>query len=268
MVHQLCLVSTIPYNKYVQTVSTLQAFTGLISPQDISTYTMLCKPINVFKPKFEPGKVNQIESYYMKLITTWDEPDIDINQVISETAFTQKLFSGESGTANNVDKTWTLQISDIPIAGKNQVCSAQTIYELTLVHNHVLMDRIKNDDGAIDDTKDSFLYFLNDLGYEVINQYWIKGIRFFHGDIIIEITKIFIRNDTYSGEEQPTKIPLKLLDESNGFQVKAFINVPKVTDLDLINQGLKDLMKLQEFLKNLVKFEIPDRIYMDSRVAK
>ena len=72
MVHQLSLVSSIPHNKYLQTISTLQALTGLIQPESISTYTLLAKPSYAFKPKFEPGKVNQIEQYYMRCITTWN----------------------------------------------------------------------------------------------------------------------------------------------------------------------------------------------------
>lgn len=184
----------------------------------------------------------------MKSITTWDE-DININDPIIDNHFTSKLFNGEN-------KIWTLQIADIPIAGKNQICSLQNIYESTLVYN-------ANDN--------SFLQFLNDLGYEVINQFWNKGLRFFYGDIVIEIYKIFIRDDSKESEDKDSaekdKITLKLLDESNGFQIKAFINVPKSTDLDIINQGYKDLVKLQENLKGLVKFEIPDRIFMDSRVS-
>lgn len=188
----------------------------------------------------------------MKSITTWDE-DININDPIIDKQFTSKLFTGEN-------KIWTLQIADIPIAGKNQICSLQNIYESTLVYN-------SNDN--------SFLQFLNDLGYEVINQFWNKGLRFFYGDIVIEIYKIFIRDDgqqeenpdDMEGIQKSDKITLKLLDESNGFQIKAFINVPKSTDLDIINQGYKDLVKLQDNLKGLVKFEIPDRIFMDSRVS-
>lgn len=92
-----------------------------------------------------------------------------------------------------------------------------------------------------------------------------KGYSIFHGDIVIEIFKVFIRDDSnknYASNE----IPLTLLDKSNSFQVKCFINIPKATDIDLINQGTKELLKLQDFLKNLINLEIPDRIYMDSRV--
>ena len=115
--------------------------------------------------------------------------------------------------------------------------------------------------------KDSFLVFLSDLGYEVINQYWLKGIRFFYGDIIIEIYKIFIRDDTDS-HVSTNGIKLKLLDESNQFQIKTYININKSTEIDLINLGVKELIKLQDALKNLFVLEIPDRMYMDSRVRQ
>ncbi|CUM68190.1 uncharacterized protein PRCAT00005909001 [Priceomyces carsonii] len=303
MVHQLSLHSTIPHTSFAQTVTTLQALTGLISPEPIATYTLTTKPHNVFKPKFEPGKVNQIEQYYMECITTWPCEDISLSDVA------KPILKGDNITVDKLftdgtDRTWTLQISDIPIAGKNQVCSAQTIFESTLVHHHTNInivtddahlneskmedvEEIKIEDIDIDikenadkDTKhessisqtkkskDSFLQFLEDLGYDVINQFWIKGIRFFYGDVIIEMYKVFIRNDdeAKSSDSANESIRLKLLDESNTFQIKAYTNIPKSTDVELKDQGTRELLKLKEILKNSIKFEIPDRIYMDSRV--
>ncbi|KAL6449960.1 SRB5 Mediator of RNA polymerase II transcription subunit 18 [Candida maltosa Xu316] len=345
MVHQLSLVSSIPHNKYLQTVSTLQALTGQSHQQSISTYTLLTKPSYAFKPKFEPGKINQIEQYYMRCITTWSEEvddegeskfDLSKPVIPKETnIIVKKLFTGD---ADDVERVWTLQISDIPIAGKNQGCCQQQMNESTLVHTHTTVEistekvensvdtmdidptpkvedmkqeEIRKEDDRKDETKpkeelpkpeesnnakdvemidltedtavkqeqdannapeisstrkDSFLIFLSDLGYEVINQYWLKGIRFFHGDIIIEIYKIFIRDDDII--ESTDGIKLKLLDESNQFQIKAYINVNKSTDIDLINAGVKELIKLQEFLKNLFVLEIPDRMFMDSRIKQ
>ncbi|KAK7686900.1 hypothetical protein QCA50_009977 [Cerrena zonata] len=49
----------------------------------------------------------------------------------SNEIYADRLFVGD-----DTKKEWTLQISDIPNAGKNQVCSAQNIYESTLVHHH------------------------------------------------------------------------------------------------------------------------------------
>lgn len=291
MVHQLSLVSTIPHNQYGQTVSTLQALTGLLSPQPIATYTLITQPHNVFKPKFEPGKVNQIEQYYMKCITTWTDntsKKLNIAKPVvkdgeNDDILVDKLFSGDG--EGSPRRNWTLQISDIPIAGKNQACSAQTIFESTLVHTHTTVKDIvkaksepKEDPVDVDmDTqepekavesesrKDSFLQFVEELGYDIINQYWIKGIRFFHGDIVIEIFKVFIRDDTVETTADG-KIKLKLLDESNTFQIKTYINIPRATDVELINQGTKELLRLQEFIKNLFQLEIPDRMYMDTRV--
>lgn len=326
MVHQLSLVSTVSHSNYIQTISTLQALTGLLTPQLISTYTLVTKPHDIFKPKFEPGKVNQIEQFYMRCITTWNDKtgnELDLSSPVIESEteiLVDRLFLGVDDRRN-----WTMQISDIPIAGKNQACSAQTIYESTLVHHHTkVMDKKKiqldvsnesnmeidakdedkdnikqekndteigkdseelkeSDDKPKEDVetkknnapvlkelevlnrRDSFLQFLEDLGYDVINQFWMKGVRFFHGDIVIEIFKIFIRDDEKDAAED--KIRLKLLDPSNTFQIRTYINVPKSTDVELINQGTKDLLKLQDFLKNLIKLEIPDRMFMDSRVT-
>ncbi|KAI5948720.1 SRB5 [Candida theae] len=378
MVQQLSLVSSIPHSNYLQTITSLQAITGILQPQKISTYSLITKPNHVFKPIFEPGKINQIEQYYMRCSTTWEEPlksqggsssQLDIAKPIfkddkENPILVKKLFHNDDNnntiTADDgVDRVWTLQISDIPIAGKNQTCSQQTIYESTLVHTHVGVDNepasdlddkmdvdadvkeekegnvgteaievkkvedmtasksddatIKKEDGAETDVNmedsstkdaikdvdtdkgasievtttiktepkeastrtkstpsrktqtDSFLIFLNDLGYEVVNQYWVKGVRFFYKDIVIEIYKIFIRDDDYEGKDDDA-IKLKLLDESNTFQVKCFVNVPKTTDVELINAGAKELTKLQEFVKSLFLLEVPDRMSMDSRV--
>lgn len=324
MVHQLLLCSSISQDNYIQTVSTLQAFTGVLNPQDIATYTLLTKPHNIFKPKFEPGKVNQIEQYYMKCTTTWaDSAALDLNlaQPIipgKSDIRVDRLFSGKEV------KHWTLQISDIPNAGKNPVL-AQNFYESTLVHHHtakpdhlqkesiptalekngkestskvndsetdlmeidpdnaskekessevatnkesVQPNEALQDEHKPKDEKDSFLQFLEELGYDVVNQYWAKGIRFFHGDIVIEIFKILVRDDDLDASSADRGIKLKLLDESNTFQIKAFINYPKGASVDLVNQGTKDLVKMKELLHNLFELEVPDRMFMDARVNR
>ncbi|OBA23632.1 mediator of RNA polymerase II transcription subunit 18 [Metschnikowia bicuspidata var. bicuspidata NRRL YB-4993] len=336
MGHQLLLTSCIPHNNFTQTVATLQALTGSRKPQTINTYTLLTRPRNVFKPKFEPGKVNQIEQFYMKCTTVWDDDAaqrLDIAAPIlkdSSDINVDRLFAGKEV------KHWTLQISDIPNAGKNQV-SAQNFYESTVVHHHTIVKegpppgaaakdntpsstQRENALGtnphtesapkhigpgsAIDDaievvpadspelpasneqtsdkpaedvemteapgnpaeTKDSFLQFLEDLGYGVVNQYWTKGIRFFQGDIVIEIFKVLIRDDDAPFQE--SKIKLQPLDESNAFQIKAYISFPKGTSVDIINKRTKDLTSLQATLHNLFDLKVPDRMCMDSRVAR
>lgn len=321
MVHQLLLCSSISQDNYIQTVSTLLALTGVLNPQDIATYTLLTKPHNIFKPKFEPGKVNQIEQYYMKCTTTWaDSAALELNlaqPIISGKSDIRvdRLFSGKEV------KHWTLQISDIPNAGKNPVL-AQNFYESTLVHHHTAKhDHLQSErtltaleangkespskanDSETDlmeidpenaskekdtseeatkkesvhahedvekpkDEKDSFLQFLEELGYDVVNQYWAKGIRFFHGDIVIEIFKILVRDDDLDASSADRGIKLKLLDESNTFQIKAFINYPKGASVDLVNQGTKDLVKMKELLHNLFELEVPDRMFMDARVNR
>lgn len=292
MAHQLLLCSSILHANYVQTVSTLQALTGVLHPQEIATYTLLTKPHNVFKPKFEPGKVNQIEQYYMKCSTTWSDDAAKnlASPIVKESELlVERLFSGKEV------KHWTLQISDIPNAGKNPIL-AHNFYESTLAHHHTTK-RVKkkqptevkveqngeiinlDEDIAMGDATmkteqdseptvevDSFLQFIEDLGYDVVNQYWLKGIRFFYGDIVIEIFKLLVRDDEAVSTEE-SKLKLKLLDESNAFQIKAYINFPKGASVDLINNGTKELTKLKESLHNLFELEVPDRMFMDSRVS-
>ncbi|KAI3403438.2 SRB5 [Candida oxycetoniae] len=497
MVHQLSLVASIPHSSYLQTIATLQAITGQVQPQQISTYTLIAKPNHVFKPKFEPGKINQIEQYFMKCTTTWSSfLELDLSKPVlnnkingTQDIIARKLFIEEEKTSRDNDcnvgnskdtierseivdqhclnrhglnskdtieqseiseqhclhclnrhglnskdtierseisdqhclhclhrhglnsnvgnskeklasegqfgneKVWTFQICDIPIAGKNQSCSQQTIYESTLIHTHIAVDSqveneikvklekkqseaeaegeaeqnfskksqeeetdamqidsmeggkgggnaqpaIKSEDEPKTELKiepstapktdpsmvpktepstapktepstapktepstapktepstapktepstapktepstapktvtkrrnDSFLIFLNDLGYSVINQYWVKGVRFFYGDIIIELFKVFIRDDSQS-EDDDRGIKLKLLDDSNTFQIKCYINIAKSTEIELINQGVKHLGHLQDLIKGLFLLEISDRSFLDSRVT-
>lgn len=325
MVHQLLLCASILQQNYIQTVSTLQALTGVLDPQETATYTLLTKPHNIFKPKFEPGKVNQIEQYYMRCTTTWNDSaaqELNLSKPIipgKSDIRVERLFSGKEV------KHWTLQVSDIPNAGKNPVL-AQNFYESTLVHHHTArrvaekkeskdiaqkkegsqggdapqakdnesdlmeidpedasksteskattnndaqpQDAVKEEEEQPIDIKDSFLQFLEELGYDVVNQYWSKGIRFFHGDIVIEIFKIFVRDDDPEASSADLGIKLKLLDESNTFQIKAFINYPKGTSVDLINQGTKSLVKIKELLHNLFELDVPDRMFMDARVNR
>lgn len=306
---QLLLCASIPHSKYIQTVSTLEALTGILKPLPISTYTLFTKPYNAFKPKFEPGKVNQIEQYYMRCTTIWSDAasaNLDLAQPIiagESQVLVDRLFAGKEV------KHWTFHISDLPNAGKSTVL-VHNYHESTLVHHHTKgleVAQVKteaNDENAVveievkspavsdievkaekDDSdlvdlmdvdtpssktaesKDSFLQFLEALGYEVVNQYWIKGIRFFYGDIIIEIFKVFVRDDNAAPTEDG-RLKLKLLDLSNTFQIKAYLNFAKGASVDLVTQGTKDLTKLKESLANLFELEVPDRMFMDSRVTR
>lgn len=318
---QLLLCASIPHSKYTQTVSTLEALTGILNPQQISTYTLFTKPYYAFKPKFEPGKVNQIEQYYMRCTTIWSD------DASSKLDLAQPFIAGESEVlvdrlfAGKEVKHWTFHISDLPNAGKSTVL-VHNFHESTLVHHHtkglavaemktgpdlqkaqtsenitenktedgpvaevidviaeepMVADAVKKEDsGSADlmevdapetESKDSFLQFLEALGYVVVNQYWVKGIRFFYGDIIIEIFKVFVRDDDAAPTED-SRLKLKLLDLSNTFQIKAYVNFAKGASVDLVTQGTKDLTKLKEMLANLFELEVPDRMSMDSRVTR
>lgn len=263
MGHQLLLCATVPHSKYVQTMATLSALTGVLHPQDIATYTLVTKPHNVFKPKFEPGKVNQIEQFYMRCTTTWTDVAWDLAEPFTEESelHVDRLFQGKEV------KYWTLHILDLPNAAKNPVL-AYNYHESTIVHHHAAPAAVKTEDSDAMETdpKDSFLQFLEDLGYDVTNQYWLKGIRFFHGDIVIELFKLFVRNDSEAAADG--KLKLKVLDASNAFQVKAYMDFPKGARVDSISNGTKELTTLKETLNNLFELEVPDRMFMDTRVTR
>lgn len=156
MVHQLSLVGSVPSTQYEITVQTLQLLSGM-NPIDTQQHYVSLKPRFPFKPEFILGKLNQIDQYRVKLISSYTGE--------------KKSFS----SAELKDK-WCLQILDIPNAGKRSTCQ-QNIYETLIV-----------DTGAHDDLNG----FLEELGYIVDYEYWSRGVRFYYNNIIVEMYQISV----------------------------------------------------------------------------
>lgn len=161
------------------------------------------------------------------------------------------------------DSIWTLQLSDIPAGGKTQV-SIQNIYETTIYET------------------DDIIGYLDELGYMHETEFWVKGMRFYFGDVIIELSRHYVIDDTIADqtgsssdgaiEISDTNIKpksssnLKLLNPNGSYLLKTFVNVGEVTDLESVVIGTRQLDGLKKELEDIVLLRIPDRTSMDSRI--
>ncbi|ODV87682.1 hypothetical protein CANARDRAFT_5001 [[Candida] arabinofermentans NRRL YB-2248] len=259
MVQQLSLTCDIPKSQFQVLRITLESLTGM-KPRELAQHTVILKPKFPFNPEQRAGKINQIESYRIRMTRIWGNKDPSQTNTTNE---------GESildpvNKASIDDSIWTLQLSDIPAAGKRSV-SIQNLYETTIY---------KTDD---------VLGYIDELGYMPEVEYWNSGLRFFYNDIIIEIFRLFVADakaksvnidneeDTsmtdLDSQTSDNKTPLKLLDGSGQFQIKCFVNVAKLNDLDNVARGAKQLESLKSELSGLIELDVRDRIMMDSRVG-
>ncbi|CDK25478.1 unnamed protein product [Kuraishia capsulata CBS 1993] len=256
MVQQVSLMSTIAASQYNLTQLTLMSLTGM-RPLDLSTHTVTLKPKFPFKPEVVAGKVNQIEQYRIRMNRVWDAPLLEEIEKLDEGEIKgQSIFETGENAIKNLQDIWTLQVSEIPLAGK-RTTSSQTIYEITVC-----------------DT-DDILGYLDELGYMPETEFWTKGSRFFYNDVIIEVFKIFqgkpkspqAENDEFAMETDETgETELEELDSAKKFFVKACINVAKITDVDNLTKASKQLETLKTELSGLFELEMPNRVAMDSRL--
>ncbi|ODV96853.1 hypothetical protein PACTADRAFT_32353 [Pachysolen tannophilus NRRL Y-2460] len=259
MVHQLSLVAEIPQPQYMLSVSTLAAITGM-TPEDLSLHVVLLKPKFPFNPEIQAGKVNQIEQYRIRITSSFDSSSGTQQRAQAQAQLeSQSIFEFNKNSNDLTSRKWTIQVSEIPSAGRRTV-SSQNIYESTIVNT-----------GAHND----LIGYLDELGYSLETEFWIKGVRFYHNDIIIEIYRIYVKSDNIStvivpiGEKEQDLAKLyklELLDKTGKFFVKCFVNVERQTGVESITKANKQLDLLKNELSGLIDLEIPDRIAMDSRV--
>ncbi|ODQ81257.1 hypothetical protein BABINDRAFT_160632 [Babjeviella inositovora NRRL Y-12698] len=218
-----------------------------MAPLPVRVHTLLAMPYLKYYPKVEPGKVNQIEMCKIRVQREWTLADWEDHtpQIRARSVVHNERLGND---------VWTIQLSDIPLAGKRSTTS-QAIYESTITSGNVLP-------------------YLTVLGYKMETEFWVQGHRFFHNRIIIELTRIFVANtETFQREmgerenKTPEKIPLQLLDRSGQFLVRAYVNVAKMTDVDALSRANTELLLLQAELAGLFDLAMPDRMCMDGRVA-
>lgn len=254
MVQQLSLTAQVEKSKIQRLLLTLETLTGNIS-SPMHKHSVILKPRYPFTPENIPGKFNQIDSYRIRMNRIWENgfpPNFtDFNNSLIK-------ITGESITKPNENinnSIWTLQLSDIPAGGKNPTL-IQNIYETTIYQT------------------DDVIGYLDELGYMHEAEFWTDGVRFYYGNVILELSKIYILDnnnksvviDTESSSQSLSESNLKLLDGSGNCHVKAYVNVGALNDLESAALGIKQLESLKKELADIVELTIPDRTVMDSRI--
>lgn len=263
MVQQLSLTAQVPSGKVQRLLLTLQALTGNIQ-HSMHQHTVILRPRYPFIPEIIPGKVVQIESYRVRMNRIWED---GYPSKFEHSTIAGDEILGESITKPNEninDSIWTLQLSDIPAGGKN-LALIQNIYETTIYQT------------------DDVIGYLDELGYMHETEFWTNGVRFYYGNAIIELTKLYVldkKNNAETIEDVDMKdvdhnksdaikndlSNLKLLDPSETCHLKAYVNIGALNDLENVNLGLRQLESLQRELSEIIQLHIPDRTTMDSRI--
>lgn len=140
-------------------------------------------------------------------------------------------------------------MSDIPLAGKRPH-SSQAINEFTV------------------EATDDLVGYLEELGLQPELEYWWKGFRFYHGHVLIEFFRIFVKNDSDMDMEESAEVDLRLLDPSGKYIVKASVSIESMSDLDSYQKASRELDNAKSELSGLFDLSIPDRMSMDSRITR
>lgn len=260
MVQQLSLTAQVPSSKVNKLLLTLETLTGNVH-SEMNQHSTILRPRYPFTPEIKPGKVVQIESYCIRMNRIWE-----VGYSSKFPASRESEIKGDSITKQDSnllnDSIWTLQLSDIPAGGKTTV-SVQNIYETTIYQT------------------DDVIGYLDELGYIYEAEFWRNGIRFFYGNIIIEIYQLYIIDDDKNksmtdsesqnvnntqNNKDSSPLSLKLLDKSGNCFVKAFVNVGSLNDVENVSLGTKQLESLKNELSEIIELHIPDRLAMDSRI--
>lgn len=257
MVQQLSLTAQVEKSKIQQLLLTLETLTGNIS-SPMHKHSVILKPRYPFTPENIPGKFNQIDSYRIRMNRIW-EHGFPSNFTDSNNSINK--ITGESITKPNENinnSIWTLQLSDIPAGGKNSTL-IQNIYETTIYQT------------------DDVIGYLDELGYMHEAEFWTDGVRFYYGNVILELSKIYVLDNNNNNNKSTVieadlssqslfESDLKLLDGSGNCHVKAYVNVGALNDLESAALGIKQLESLKKELLDIVELAIPDRTVMDSRI--
>ncbi|QPG74155.1 hypothetical protein FOA43_001479 [Brettanomyces nanus] len=283
MVQQLSLTSSVPENQFRTVRITLRALTGL-RPEPLARHTIILKPKFPFTPEQSAGKVSQVDSYRIRMVRVWEMESTSDHMDVSDDQFLLgESISDRSSESTRNESIWTMQLSDIP-AGGNRPVSIQNIYEATVY---------KTDD---------IIGYMDEFGYMPEIEFWTKGYRYYYNDIIIEVFRLYVRSKDGSSDRKPVSdddttekkeeldelnnnddadagkdemmdvdkpqhlIKIALLDKSCRYQVKCFVNVSKLNDLDSVAKGVKELEMLKKELGGMIDLHVPDRTYMDSRL--
>lgn len=170
-----------------------------------------------------------------------------------------------SGYTENLDQLrdleWSFNISEVPEAGKRKVVS-QTVLNANVIEG-----------DAFD--------LISDLGYQFEYEYWTRSYEYVFGDVVLKLYRLSIKDDGnhVSSADQAMEIdgtedllansykPLKLLDKSGRWAVKAYVDVRQLTDPEMIS-ATTQLEKFQADISTLFELTTPDRNSFDTRIRR
>lgn len=231
MVLQLSLGNVVDnYDGLVRALDTVTGFSGV----EIRRQSVILTPRFPYDPPEQAGQINQVQSHKMRLTRLWDE---------SLGAFS--LLKDQQTAGNG--QIWTIQLSDIPIAGDN-LFTNQNIQETTICQS------------------DDIFGYLDELGYKTETEFWVRAKRWYWGDVIVEVSETLVQDREVEGEGEPKgKVNIKPLGGKR--LVRAMVNVLNMNDIESINRGKRQLEALKKELHEIVHLVVPDRSSMDSRVG-
>ncbi|AET39472.1 Srb5p Ecym_4423 [Eremothecium cymbalariae DBVPG len=182
---------------------------------------------------FEKIKANE---YSYRICSTLTKDDLPIERDYLKLLITNSSMDSRPSS---------LSIWDIPSAGKDRKVCMQSMTESVI-----------SDTGG---SESSINAFLKELGYVPDYQFVQIGTKFYmESGLVFQVYKIWNVNDS----EESTNLITK-----GGFLIEAYVNVAKITDIEAVNQGTKQLLNLKRELREYIDLVVPDRKCMDPRIG-
>lgn len=224
---QISLYAKINNTQLKICLHSLASLTGM-DPTNILQHTMVWAPAQKYTPKILPGHGGQLDQY--RIHVTNDGSDEPSEKIIS-------YVQSKDDTSVLAKRQWHLQIMEMPEAGKQKTTS-QSISSWSVNQG------------------DTF-NFLQSLAYMFKFEYWQKGFQFVYGNAVIQLTRVHVLSE--AGD-------IKLLDPSEQWLVKVYVDVGLLTDIEALNKATKELEKVKAELHGLMTLEMAERNAFDTRV--
>lgn len=246
-------------------VQALETITGF-DACEAYTQTVLLTPRFPYMPPEQAGQINQIQSHKMRLTTLWEH--------------SKPCVSYLSAPKCDPTRNWTFQLSDIPIANETQFTS-QNIYETTV------------------ESSDDIFGYVDELGYKMETEFWTHSLRWYWGDVIIELSQIKVQAsspkdkvelgggaanaasadsaveevildenmDVPASDGPSTDVDIQLKPLTSNWLVRTMVNVLEINDMESIQRAKRQLEALKKEIGDIVKLTVPHRSSMDSRIG-
>jgi hypothetical protein len=146
--------------------------------------------------------------------------------------------------------------------------------------------------------------FVSGLGYQFDYEYWTRSYEFVFGDVVLKLYRLCVKDEDNGSKEisaagdqtvgdfsrnvlesstidEPMSLdanddvslraniynPLKLVDSSGRWAVKAYVDVRQLTDPEMVS-ATSQLEKFQTDISALFDLTVPDRNSFDTRIRR